>query len=58
MKIKIAKNVIHKGKILNADQVHELPNKEAQALIDGEFASEHKEPEPPKAPEPNDPPKK
>lgn len=45
MKIKIAKNVIHNGKILKKDEVHDLPAKQGDALIDSEFATEHKEPE-------------
>ena len=55
MKIKIATNIIHKGKILKKDEVHEVTAKEGDTLIDGGFATEHKEPEPTK---PEEPPKK
>lgn len=52
MKIKIARNVIHKGRILKKDEVHDIKDREADALIEGEFADEHIEPAPPAPPTP------
>jgi len=52
MKIKIAENnVCYGSKIHNANDVVELPDKDAQFLIKGKHAVEHKE-EPPKKEDP------
>lgn len=52
MKIKITSNVVHNGKILKKDSVADLPEKEADALIKGKHAEEHKT-EPAKKDEPS-----
>jgi hypothetical protein len=41
MKIKIINNVCVNGKILKKDAVHDLPTRQAQALVEGEHAAEH-----------------
>lgn len=43
MKIKIKKNVIHSGKIMKENEVHEVDSPVAAALIKTEFAVEHKD---------------
>ena len=55
-KVKILRNVLHLSKVFKKDEVHELEDKDAKVLMDGEHAIEHKG-EPAKPSTPTQPPK-